>query len=137
LKADFSKTVSFGVDATFSNYSVDLEAEAWNLPALEVGSSIDVNITKKWYAGANFFYIGERFDSRQLLSFDPIISDAPTKQTLEGYFDLNAHVGYKYSDRLTAFIRAHNIANQDYQRWLDYPVQGFQAIIGASYKFDF
>ncbi|HEY0047204.1 MAG TPA: TonB-dependent receptor [Flavobacterium sp.] len=137
LKADFSKTVSFGVDATFSNYSVDLEAEAWNLPALQVGSSIDVNITKKWYAGANFFYIGERFDSRQLLSFDPMISDAPTKQTLEGYFDLNAHVGYKYSDRLTAFIRAHNIANQDYQRWLDYPVQGFQAIIGASYKFDF
>ncbi len=137
LKADFSKTVSFGVDATFSSYNVDLEAEAWNLPAIRVGSNIDVNITQKWYAGANFFYVGERKDSRYMFSDNPAIDESPITAKLDGYFDLNAHVGYKYSDRLTAFIRMHNIANQDYQKWLDYPVQGFQAIIGASYKFDF
>lgn len=137
LKADFSKTVSFGIDATFSDYSVDSEQEAWNLPAIRVGSSVDVNITPKWYAGANLFYIGERKDARFMQSTDAAVMLNPVTQTIDGYFDLNAHVGYKYNDRLTAFVRLQNIANQDYQRWLDYQVQGFQAILGASYKFDF
>src|SRR5690606_22566473 len=102
-----------------------------------VGSSVDVNITPKWYAGANLFYIGERKDARFMQSTDAAVMLNPVTQTIDGYFDLNAHVGYKYNDRLTAFVRLQNIANQDYQRWLDYQVQGFQAILGASYKFDF
>ncbi|MBC7749854.1 MAG: hypothetical protein H7Z76_14990, partial [Methylotenera sp.] len=51
--------------------------------------------------------------------------------------DVNANVGFKYSARLTAFARANNITNNAYQKWLNYPVQGFQVILGANYKFDF
>ena len=133
LKADFSKSVSFGLSGTFSNYSVDQQAEAWNLPALRVGSTLDVDITRKWYAGAQVFFVGERKDFRDNLSD---FGDEGVV-TLESYFDANAHVGYKHNDRLTAFIRVNNIANQMYEKWLDYPVQGIQGIIGASYKFDF
>jgi outer membrane receptor protein involved in Fe transport len=50
---------------------------------------------------------------------------------------LNAHVGYKHSERLTAFLKANNILNQSYQKWMNYPVQGFQVVLGANYKFDF
>ena len=57
--------------------------------------------------------------------------------TLKSYFDLNAHVGYKFSERMTFFLKGNNLANQDYQRWLNYPVQGLQVLGGASYKFDF
>ena len=57
--------------------------------------------------------------------------------TLKSYFDLNAHVGFKYSDRLTVFLRGNNIANQAYEKWLNYPVQGLQVVVGANYKFDF
>ena len=57
--------------------------------------------------------------------------------TLDGYFDVNAHVGYKYNKQLTGFLRANNITNQAYQKWLNYPVQGFQIVVGANYKFDF
>ncbi|HEX9980433.1 MAG TPA: TonB-dependent receptor [Flavobacterium sp.] len=133
LKADFSKNVSFGVNGTFSSYSTDIQEEAWNLPAIKVGSSLDVNITKKWYAGANVFFVGERKDVQDNLD----TAETEPVQTLESYFDANAHVGYKHNERLTGFLRFNNIANQDYQRWLNYPVQGFQVILGASYKFDF
>jgi hypothetical protein len=27
--------------------------------------------------------------------------------------------------------------NQAYQKWMNYPVQGFQVVLGANYKFDF
>jgi outer membrane receptor protein involved in Fe transport len=38
---------------------------------------------------------------------------------------------------LTAFARANNITNNAYQKWQNYPVQGFQVILGVNYKFDF
>ncbi len=59
-----------------------------------------------------------------------------TSITLPSYFDVNLNVGYKYSERITAFLKANNIANQT-QKWLNLPVQGFQIVAGASYKFDF
>ncbi|HRM44917.1 MAG TPA: TonB-dependent receptor [Flavobacterium sp.] len=133
LKADFSKAVSFGINGTFSSYTNDFQQEAWNLPTIKINSNLDFNITKKWFAGANVFYVGERKDFQ--INTDFAANAAPV--TLKSYFDVNANVGYKYSDRLTAFARANNITNNAYQKWLNYPVQGFQLVLGANYKFDF
>ena len=57
--------------------------------------------------------------------------------TLKSFFDANAHLGYKFSERLTFFLKLNNIGNQAYEKWLNYPVQGFQVLGGANYKFDF
>lgn len=135
LKADFSKNVSFGVNGTFSNYTTDIEAEAWNLPALTLASTLDVNITSKWYAGAKVFFVGERKDFMHFAAAIPVPDDATV--TLDSYVDVNAHIGYKYSERLNFFLKGNNLTNQSYQRWLNYPVQGLQVVAGASYKFDF
>ena len=136
LKADFSKNVSFGVNGTFSSYSTDAEKEAWNLPAIKLATTLDVNITPKWYAGTSLFFTGERKDifrqSTVTLPFPP-----DENITLKSYFDLNAHVGFKYSERMTFFLKGNNLANQNYERWFNYPVQGLQILGGASYKFDF
>ncbi|GAA4022891.1 TonB-dependent receptor [Flavobacterium cheonhonense] len=135
LKADFSKNVAFGINGTFSSYSTDVESEAWNLPALKLGASLDVNITQKWYAGTNVFFVGERKDFAHFASLTQPTFD--TEVTLDSFFDLNAHIGYKHSERLTFFLKGNNLANQDYQRWLNFPVQGLQVLGGANYKFDF
>ena len=136
LKADFSKNVSFGVNGTFSKYTLNDQAEAWNLPELELGAKLDVGITPRWYAGANVFFVGDRKDHQVNLDILPIVAEDNIK-TVKSYFDANAHVGYKYSDRFTAFLRLNNITNQAYQKWLNYPVQSFQVMLGANYKFDF
>lgn len=134
LKADLSKNVSFGINGSFASYNMDLQAEAWNLPQIKVGSNLNVNFTEKWFAGANVFYQGERMDFQTDRSYTEI---GPGKRTLEGYFDANLNVGYRYNERLTAFVKANNIANQAYEKWLNYPVQQLQVLLGASYKFDF
>lgn len=133
LKADFSKNVTFGANATFNSFTSDVEAEAWNLPAIKIGSSLDVNITKKWFAGANVFFVGERKDFNDFSS----ISGVSETVTLDSYLDANAHVGYKHNERLTGFLKLNNIANQAYEKWVNYQVQQFQVMLGASYKFDF
>ena len=139
LKADFSKTTSFAIQGTFFNYTPSKVAYAWNLPALKLSTSFDTEFTDKWYAGLKLFFVGERKD---LVSNQSLIAIYPPQftqevQTLDSYFDLNAHVGYKYNKRLTAFLKGANLANQTYQSWANFPVQGIQVVLGASYKFDF
>ncbi|WP_291099446.1 MULTISPECIES: TonB-dependent receptor [unclassified Flavobacterium] len=137
LKADFSKEVTFGINGTFSSYTNKNEAKPWNLPAIKLSSTLDFNITSKWYAGINVFYVGERKDLKINMDIISIVPIVNTPITLDSYFDVNAHLGFRYSDRLTAFLRANNITNKTYEKWLNYPVQGFQVVLGANYKFDF
>ena len=134
LKADFSKNVSFGINGTFSSFTTATKQEAWNLPTIQVASNLDVTITEKWFAGANLFYVGERKDFT-IVELQPTYTTGTV--TLKSYFDANANVGFKYSDRLTAFAKANNILNNSYQKWQNFPVQGFQVILGVNYKFDF
>ncbi|KAB1158019.1 TonB-dependent receptor [Flavobacterium luteum] len=136
LKADFSKNISFGVNGTFSSFSTSFEQEAWNLPAIQIGTNLDVNITQKWYAGVDVFFVGERKDVLQKTNIITLLTESNI-QKIDSYFDANAHFGYKYNEQFTAFLRLNNIANQGYQKWLNFPVQSFQIMLGGNYKFDF
>lgn len=97
LKADFSQNVTFGINGTFNTYNTDNAVEAWNLPSIKLNSTLDVNITKQWYAGLNVFYVGERKD----MQVNSGIANNYAPITLKSYFDANAHLGYKFSERLT------------------------------------
>ena len=136
LKADFSKNVSFGINGTFSSYSTKNEAEPWNLPSIKVNSNLDFNLTSKWFAGINVFFVGERKDELVFVTDVASLISFKTEK-LDSYFDLNANLGYKHNERLTFFLKGNNLANQNYQRWINYPVQGIQVVIGGNYKFDF
>jgi outer membrane receptor protein involved in Fe transport len=144
IKAEFSKNISLGINGNFSSFTKKNQDEAWNLPAINLGANVEIEITPKWYAGANVFFVGDRKDLINITKFvvDPAnIIPQPLNQqsvtTLKSYFDANAHLGFKYTDRITAFLRLNNIGNQGYQRWLNFPVQSFQFMLGANYKFDF
>ncbi len=136
LKADFSKYVTLKLNGTFNSYNTANQSKAWNLPAIKINATFDFDITEKWYAGTSLFFVGERNDQQTNLDI-ALLSPNNEIKTLASYFDVNAHVGFKYSDRLTGFLKLNNIANQQYQKWLNFPVQGFQVLLGANYKFDF
>jgi len=138
LKADLSKNISAGINGTFRSLSAKDQVEVWNLPSITFGANVDANITEKWYAGLNLFFVGERKD--QVIAPD-ILNDpafyAFTTKTLDSYFDVNANVGYKYNERLSLFLRGNNLLNQSYERWMNFPAQQIQVVLGANYKFDF
>lgn len=135
IKADVAKGISLGADATFNTYTMKSQEEAWNLPALQLNARADFMITNKWFAGMNLFYVGERKDKQ--LNTDINYFDRPIPITLDGFLDLNANVRYKHNQRFTAFLKANNLLNKGYQKWLNYPVQGIQVMVGGNYKFDF
>ena len=135
LKADISKNFSVFVNGNFNGYSTDRAEEAWYLPAVRFSAGADADITDKLSVNANVFYVGERKAS--FSSVDVLEEEIHNIQTLDGYVDVNLGVNYKFNDRLSLFLRAHNLADKKYEKWLNTPVQGIQILAGGSYKFDF
>lgn len=136
LNIDVNRNFTLGFKGEYFNYSMDNEAEAWNLPNVTGSVFMDLQISEQWYAGASAIYVGERKDQQDLVA--TLIPQNPSPViTLESYFDANAHLGYRINDQFSVFGKVNNILNQDYQRYLNFPVQGIQFLAGATYQFDF
>jgi hypothetical protein len=135
VNVDVNRNFKLGAKAEFLSYNTNVEVEPWNLPDLKASLFVDYQIDEHWFAGANLFYVGERKD--QFTQVGTLVFPNPETITLDSYFDANAHVGYRITDQISAFGKVNNIANQDYQRWYNYKVQGVQFLIGATYQFDF
>ncbi|WP_317191856.1 TonB-dependent receptor [Salegentibacter maritimus] len=136
LNVDVNQNFRLGINAEYFNYNTDDEAEAWNLPDFKASLNADYQISEKWFAGANLFYVGERYDQERVVA---ITTGEPSLNTisLDSYFDVNANLGYRFNDRLSVFVKGSNLLNNDYQRWTNFRVQGLQLLAGATYKFDF
>ncbi|NQW37338.1 MAG: TonB-dependent receptor [Flavobacteriales bacterium] len=134
-EVNFSKQLDFGGDLTVNSYSVSNQQEAWNLPKLK--ASVFAKYTyKKWFAKTMIYIVGERKGqiSHQFPTFD---ITTPNIVSNTAYVDLNINGGYNFSDRLTAFAKFNNILGENYQDFTNFEVQGFQALAGITYKFDF
>lgn len=138
LNVDINRNFTAGANVEIYDYNTETGNPAWNLPNLQASLFMDYQIGEKWYAGVNLFYVGEREDFSSTVIQNAQPSEFPaTLITLDGYFDANAHVGYRYTDQWSFFIKGANLSNNDYQRWSNFQVQGIQILGGATYKFDF
>ena len=138
LNFDVNRNFSLGLNAEVYNYSTETDNPAWNLPNLKASLFMDYQLGEQWFFGANLFYVGEREDLRSIAA-----AGTPANQfdseivTLDGFFDANVHLGYHIDKQLSVFARFSNLSNNFYQQWFNFRVQGFQALAGVSYKFDF
>ncbi len=138
LNIDVNRNFTLGINVGYYNYNTETDNPAWNLPEIKSAIFMDYQIGEKWYMGANLFYVGERNDVATIGNTSSIRSSFPaTIVDLDSYFDANAHVGYRLNDQLSVFVKGANLANNNYQRWANTPVQGLQVLGGATYKFDF
>ncbi len=133
VSVDFSKELKFGGNIEINSYSIDNQAEAWNLPTLKASAFANYN-QDKWFAGANLFFVGERKD--ELTFQTPVLTTIDEVLTLGNYVDLNLNGGYKFTDKLTAFIKVNNMFSSSYQKYANFKVQGLQVFGGLTYKFD-
>ena len=133
LKVEVSEMFSLGINGTFYSYNTDGQAEAWNLSNLKATLFSDFNITEELYGGVSLFYVGERKD---LVVDDTIFVNSFDEVTLDGYLDANIHLGYRVTDRLSIFAKGSNLLSDNYEKWVNYPVQGIQGLAGVTYKFD-
>lgn len=135
LNVDFNRNFKLGIKAEYFGYTTSIQEEPWNLPDIKGNLFLDYQIDDHWFAGAGLYYVGERKD--QFYEEGSLIPTSPKTMTLDSYFDANAHLGYKINDQLSVYAKANNIVDKQYERWLNYPVQGIQLMAGATFQFDF
>ena len=137
LNIDVNRNFSMRINGEFNDYNTETDNPAWNLPEMKGSLFLDYQINDQWSLGANLFYVGERedFSSVALENTDPVDFPA-TILSLDSYFDANLQIGYKMNNQLSLFLRGNNLANNQYERWANFRVQGFQILAGLTYKFD-
>ncbi len=123
----------------YYSYSLDEQPEAWNMPGWDATFSADYKITEQLSVGADIYLIGER---KALISEAPkpvpaITEPLPINKSynLDTVFDLNVNATYQITQKFSAFGQLNNFGFQNYQRWLGYNVQSFNALVGISYAF--
>lgn len=135
LNFEINKKFRLGGSITYLKYNSKNNQEAWNLPQLKAGATLDYQISKKWYMGAQVYYVGERMD---IDAQNSTVTSLPiTTITLDEYIDANVNFGYRLNERLSFFIKGNNLIGNNYQRWVNFPVQGLQFMGGVTYKFDY
>ncbi|MDO5509221.1 MAG: TonB-dependent receptor [Weeksellaceae bacterium] len=120
-----------GGQLEFQTFELTQIDEPWNAPFIT--ASIDGNyklLNERLILGSELFFVSDRKDR---LSGMQLI---PMEQTLlKAYLDLNANATFMITDRWAVFAQANNLLNHNYERFLDYRVQGLQLLGGVMFKF--
>ena len=138
INVDIKRNFSLSMNMEAYTYTTETDNPAWNLPKVTGAVIADYQLNKTWFMGASIFYVGERQDLQSEVVQNVQPADFPSQiRTLNSFWDSNAHLGYRFNEQLSVFVKANNIANSGYMRWANFPVQTFQLLAGATYKFDF
>lgn len=125
-------------------YKMETQTEAWNMPQFDAKLSLAFKVTDQLEVTTDLFVIGKRtglvIETNRFNS--PVPADLSTLDkafykayTLDTAIDMNVGATYHFTHSLSAFAQLNNFGFQNYERWLGYPVQGFNLLGGVSYSF--
>ena len=121
--------------ARYNSYQTTNNAYAWNLPQLEFILRGKYNLYDKLYAQLD----GELLFGRKALLLDSTGSDGFEDGqyfvSLKPLIDLNLEAEYRYNSRVSVFLQLNNLVSVRYNRYYNYPVQGFQLMGGITCRF--
>jgi hypothetical protein len=120
----------------YNSYQMRNNPYAWNLPQIEFILRGKYNVANKLYVNIDLTLEG----LRRARVFDPTIENVFEQDQMLivplGFIaDANLSAEYRYTQRLSFFVNFNNFAAQRYQRWYNYPVQAFQFMMGATFRF--
>lgn len=142
FKGEFAYTVNdklkiYGL-ANYTSYSQEEQQEAWHKPELKASVSASYNLKSKILVKADLIYFGEQFARGEQVVNQTLVATNDVEYNvvkLDGIFDANLNVEYRYTKRLSAFVQFNNIAGINYEKYKDYPTQGFNVWGGFTYGF--
>lgn len=124
-----SKKLNILASIKVYNYSLDSLSEPFHKPSSILKFGIKYMITSKISLWSDIYYYGERI----AMNPNPNINLNTIK--LDPFIDLNIGVDYTLTENFSVFLNLTNILNNNYQRYLYYPVQSIQIMGGIAYRF--
>jgi hypothetical protein len=121
------------------DYKPASESYSWFKPQLRISSNLDYKVTDK--IGFNAAVVIQDATNAKIYTAAPaspyLIPDPAieTVANVKGFVDLGIGATYKINNRFSAFIKANNLLNTKYSRYLYYQVIGVNVFGGISYSF--
>ena len=120
-----SNQVRVNLKGSLFEYNTGLQARPWHMPNYELSLGTFINLYDKIYLGADVFIMGG------ITALD----NNGNETDLDTIVDINFRADYKLSKEFGIFLKFNNILSSEYERYLNYPVRGFQVLGGVSYSF--
>jgi hypothetical protein len=112
--------------ADFNHYQRRAFEKPFHRPLTTIKWGNTLIVSDKLLANLDFYYYGETFAKN------------PTTQVLvtnKAIFDMNTEFDYLFGKQFTAFVKLNNILGKKYERYLYYPQQGLNFLVGVNYSF--
>jgi outer membrane receptor protein involved in Fe transport len=98
--------------------------------------------SKRLSFNSQLFTAGKRYvkDYTNETRIDPVTQTSSLYvyekiKQLDPVFDMNIGAQYSVTEKISAFLQLNNLTSSSYSLWNNYPVKGFNVLLGASYNF--
>lgn len=132
LQFQTSEKIKMIAKGEYNKYDMKHELKPWQKPLWQTGITANYNLKNKIIATADIFLYGKR-DAR-ILKTDSLGSVFAPKE-LKAIVDANIGLEYRYSKKLSAFVKFNNLGFMRYAIWNNYPSQKFNFLLGVTMVF--
>ncbi|TGE18108.1 porin family protein [Hymenobacter elongatus] len=130
-----AEQVRIGFKADYNGYKTPTLAEAFHRPAFQSTLFGSYNMYDKLLLGAELYTYSSSYGSgyvRRLANGVPVGEVVRPTNTV---VDLNLRADYRIMENLSIFALGNNLLGRKYERFLNYPVKGFNVLAGVTYDF--
>ena len=127
LNHEFDDKFQFGFVMNYYSYSLTIAAQ-YSRPTFTTQWNIGYNMSDKFLWKAQVYTNNKRETA-------VLTSTGLVQETLKGFVDLNLGLDYRYTKNISLFINLNNLANNQYERWVNLPVYGFNVLAGLTVTF--
>lgn len=119
-------TSTYGTSLELNGYSVESLDKPWHKPTYTFKAYTSHNIKEKLIVSAYLTIVGG-IRAPADVDFGYV--------KLSGFTDVSIGAKYLITSRASAFIDVNNLLNNEYERYLGYPIRGLAFKIGGQYRF--
>lgn len=109
----------------YRNFKTDTLLQALNKPNTRVSVTTEYNIANKFLLEAELYSFSKMYGA-------DIFGE---RKTLASGIDLNFGIDYRYSKMISVYLNLNNVLNYKRESFMYYQGFGFQALLGASFRF--
>lgn len=136
-----SEMVILGGKVNFNEYNLKTQEEAWFMPKMKLSANTRINISDKLYVNGELMFQGITY--ARLLEPDFDGAGVPPASTpwrtvsvsMPSFVDLSAGAEYRVTPHIGVYLRANNLLNTNYERYMYYPRLGFNVMGGVNFSF--
>lgn len=118
----------------YHHYDLSTYSYAWHRPLMEGRIKLAYEVNARLSFNTSFLYQGGRH-AAYATSYSGNTLQVAGARKLKDVFDLGLGADYRVNDQLSVFAKLDNVANQKYQIYYDYPVEGIQVFAGLKMRF--